>query len=169
VSDYEPMSAPPPERPGAQPRGEAPPSIRTSVNLVWAIVAMSVLSAVVTFIFFDDIIATAENAQGAANIDEGVVRATTIATTLFFVLVFGALWILFAMFLRKGANWARIGLSVMAGLGVVFGLFNLTSAPHAGLLVVGIITWVLEAALLWFLWQKDSSAYLGSGTARPAY
>jgi len=168
VSDYEPMSAPPPERPGRQPQGEPPSSIRTSVNLVWGIVALLVLNAVVTFIFFDDIIASAAEAQGTT-IDESVVRGTGIDTARCCLVVFGALWVLFAMFLQRGAKWARIGLSIMAGLGVVFGLFGATSSPHAGLLVVGVITWVLEAALLWFLWQKDSSAYLGGGTARPAY
>jgi hypothetical protein len=166
VSDYEPMSAPPPERRGAQPRGEAPPSIRTSVNLVWAIVAMSVLSAVVTFIFFDDIISTTLDSQ-PASVDEGAVRASVTVSALVAVVVFGALWIVLGIFLGKGANWARIVLTILAGLGVVFGLFGLFGPQHASVLVVGIITWVLEAALLWFLWQKDSTAYLKG--SRPAY
>ncbi|HWL97019.1 MAG TPA: hypothetical protein VNP20_06710 [Nocardioidaceae bacterium] len=166
MSDYEPMSAPPPERPGVQPKGDAPPSIRTSLNLVWAIVAMSVLSAVVTFIFFDDVLATAMEAQ-PAGADESTVRASLTVGPLIGVVVFGALWIVLGIFLRKGANWARIVLTILAGVGVVSGLFNLVTPQHPGVLVVGIITWVLEAALLWFLWQKDSSAYLKP--PRPAY
>jgi hypothetical protein len=167
VSSYEPMSAPPPEGPGRQPQGEAPPSIRTSVNLVWAIVAMSVLSAVVTFIFIDDIIATALQDQGTAGVSEGTVRASATVSAVVGVVLFGALWIVLGIFLRKGANWARIVLSILAGLGVVFGLFGLAAPQHASVLVIGVITWVLEAALLWFLWQKDSTAYLKG--ARPAY
>jgi hypothetical protein len=165
VSDYEPMSAPPPEGPGRQPQGEAPPSIRTSVNLVWAIVGMSVLSAVVTFIFIDDIAAALQD-QGAG-VSESTVRASAIVSAVVAVVVFGALWIVLGIFLRKGANWARIVLSILAGLGVVFGLFGLAAPQHASLLVIGIITWVLEAALLWFLWQKDATAYLKG--SRPAY
>jgi hypothetical protein len=165
VSSYEPMSSPPPEGPGRQPQGEAPPSIRTSVNLVWAIVAMSVLSAVVTFIFIDDIVATALDGQ-VAGVDESTVRASATVSALVGVVVFGALWIVLGIFLRKGANWARIVLSILAGLGVVFGLFGLAAPQHASVLVIGVITWVLEAALLWFLWQKDSTAYLKPG---PAY
>jgi hypothetical protein len=165
VSDYEPMSAPPPEGPGRQPQGEAPPSIRTSVNIVWAIVAMSVLSAVVTFIFIDDIAAALQD-QGAG-VSESTVRASAIVSAVVAVVVFGALWIVLGIFLRKGANWARIVLSILAGLGVVFGLFGLAAPQHASLLVIGIITWVLEAALLWFLWQKDATAYLKG--SRPAY
>jgi hypothetical protein len=165
VSSYEPMSAPPPEGPRRQPQAEAPPSIRTSVNLVWAIVAMSVLSAVVTFIFIDDIVATALDGQ-AAGVDESTVRASATVSALVAVVVFGALWIVLGIFLRKGANWARIVLSILAGLGVVFGLFGLAAPQHASVLVIGIITWVLEAALLWFLWQKDSTAYL---KPTPAY
>lgn len=167
MSDYEPMSVPPPpERPGVQPKGDAPPSIRTSVNLVWAIVAMSVLSALVTFIFFDDVLATTMEGQ-PATVDESTLRASLTVSSLVAVVVFGALWIVLGIFLRKGANWARIVLTILAGLGVAFGLFGLAAPQHAGLLVVGIITWVLEAALLWFLWQKDSSAYLRP--PRPAY
>ena len=167
MSDYEPMSAPPPEGPGRQPQGEAPPSIRTSVNLIWAIVAMSVLSAVVTFIFIDDIIATTLQDQGAAGVSESTVRASATVSAIVGVVVFGTLWIVLGIFLRKGANWARIVLSVLAGLGVVFGLFGLVAPQHASVLVIGIITWVLEAALLWFLWQKDSTAFLKG--SRPAY
>ena len=166
MSSYEPMSAPPPEGPGRQPQGEAPPSIRTSVNLVWAIVALSVLSAVATFIFIDDIAAALQQDQGAG-VSESAVRAGATVGAIIGVVVFGALWIVLGIFLRKGANWARIVLSILAGLGVVFGLFGLVAPQHASLLIIGIITWVLEAALLWFLWQKDSTAFLKG--SRPAY
>lgn len=159
MTDYQPMSAPPPDQPGAEARGEPPSSIRTSVNLVWAVVAMSVLNALLTFVFIDDFVATAMESQ-AAGVTEEAVRMSVIGGGVV-AIIFAGLWVVLAIALRKGAGWARIVLTVLAGIGVVFGIFGLaTAAQSAVFMVVGLVTLVLEVALLYFLWQKDSSAYL---------
>lgn len=79
-------------------------------------------------------------------------------------LVFGALWVVLAVFLRKGANWARIVLTVLAGLGMLFGAYGLgTSGQPAIFVVVAIVQFLLYAALLFFLWRRESTAYLTGG------
>jgi hypothetical protein len=169
MSNYEPMSAPPPE-PERQPaRGEAPPSIRRAVSLVWAVVALSVLTAALQFLYIDDIVQATIEAQPDAGISADAARTTILLSGVVFLVLFGALWVLLGVFLNRGANWARIVLTILAGIGVLFGLLNLGGAGGSQplmLTVTGLVSVVLQAALLYYLWQRDASAYL---KPRPAY
>lgn len=161
MSDYEPMGAPRPEGPRRHPAAEPPPSVRTAVTLVWAIVGVSVVNALLTFAFVDDIVAATVEAAGAGDLSEEAIRASIIVSGLFALIVFGVLWVVLAIFLRRGANWARIVLTVLAGIGVVFGLLGLATGGQPALfMATGLITLVLQIALLFYLWQKDSTAYL---------
>lgn len=165
MSDDQPMSAPTPEPHGPRDGRAVPSSIRKSVALVWAIVALSVLNALLTLVLLDDLVAGALESQ-AGGLTEQSARTSAIFGAVF-GLVFAALWVMLAVLLRRGVNWARLVLTVLAAIGVVFGLFGLTlgSTPPV-FLAVGVVTLVLEAALLYFLWQRDSSAYL---KPRPTY
>jgi hypothetical protein len=152
------MSAAPPHRPAAQPGGEPPASIRTSVALVWAVVAASVLNAVLSLWFLDALAAAAVETEPALTAETA--RAGVVSSAVSAV-VFGALWVLLAIFLRRGANWARIVLSIFAGIGVITGVPALTLSSKPLLLtVVGAVTLVLEIALLYFLWQRESGGFL---------
>ena len=168
MSDYQPMSAPPPEGQGGQGSGaqqsgargavEPPPSIRTAVNVVWGIVAISLISLVLTFVYLDDIVDAA--GTGLSADEQDAARVGAIVGAVFFGLVFAVLWAVMGIFLKKGKNWARIVLTVLAVLGILGGLFNLFGEQPVLLLVVSVITVLLEIALLFFLYRKDSSAFL---------
>jgi O-antigen/teichoic acid export membrane protein len=163
MSNYEPMSAPPPEgqgQGGAQ-SGSAPPSIRTAVSLVWAIVAVSIVSLVLTFVYIDDIVAAA--GEDLSQEQRDLTRTASLVGAVFFGVVINAVWVVMGIFLRKGRNWARIVLTILAGIGVLGGLFGFAGDRPALLTVVGVITLALEAALLFFLWKKESSAFLQPG------
>lgn len=159
MSNYEPMSAPPPEGQGVQPKGEPPPSIKTAVTIVWVSLALSVLGTILTFVFIDDIVDTAMKGQ-PATVSEDTVRTGVIVGTIFALLVFGALYVLLALFLRKGAGWARIVLTIIAVIGVVFGIFGLFGEQTAVQTILGIIQIAVSAALLYFLWRPDSTEFL---------
>lgn len=138
---------------------DPPPSVRTSVTLVWTIVALSVLNAVLTFVFIDELVATA--AAGQAGLDRDTAQIGVVVGSVFGLVIFGALWVLLAVFLRRGANWARIVLTVLAAMGVLFGAVGLTSSEDPmALTVTSLVTVVLQAALLYCMWQADSSAYI---------
>ncbi|MBA2551382.1 MAG: hypothetical protein H0V13_10100, partial [Nocardioidaceae bacterium] len=80
-------------------------------------------------------------------------------------LIFGVLWVVLAVFLRKGANWARIVLTVLAVLGLALGVLGLlTGSQPATLLILGLVTMALYVALLVFMWRKESTAYLTAPT-----
>jgi uncharacterized membrane protein HdeD (DUF308 family) len=87
---------------------------------------------------------------------------TLITTSVITFIIFGALYLLFAVKLRQGAGWARIVLTVLSVLAVLLGLFGLFTPLPVIQLLLGIIGLVLYIALLFFMWQKDASAYLAS-------
>lgn len=156
-----PTAPPPPDAGGsaAQP-GQPPATIRRAVQMVWAVVALSVVNTVLTFVYLDDLVASALEGQPQQGLTEASARTSVIVGGVF-GLVFAALWVLLAVLLRRGANWARIVLTVLAGIGLLVGLFGLSlSTTPAPFVVVSVITLVPEAALLYLLWQRDSSRYL---------
>lgn len=172
MSNY-PAYPPPPPAEGSgygygQPStpAEPPPSIKTAVNIIWALVALTVLGAVLTVAFLDDVVKAAGLDLTAA--EQDAARTAAIAGAVVGVLIFGGLFILLAVFLRRRANWARIVLTVLAVLGILGGLYNLATTQPAIFHILNVVELLLYAALIFFLWRRDSSDYLKKRPA-PAY
>ncbi len=152
------MTVPPAHTHRPEQPGDVPSSVRTSVTLVWAIVALSVLNAVLSLVYLDELVDAATQGQ---SVDRGTATTGVVVGAVFSLLVFGGLWVLLALFLRRAANWARIVLTVFAALGVVFGAIGLFASDEPLFVTVtNLVTVVLQAALLYFMWRPDSSTYL---------
>ncbi|HET7327882.1 MAG TPA: hypothetical protein VFJ14_11435 [Nocardioidaceae bacterium] len=158
MSNYQPMSAPPPEGRAGRRSVEAPPSIRTAVNIVWGIVAMSVVSLLLTFVYLDDLVEAASVNLSAEQQDAA--RTAALVSGVLFAVVFGVLWAVLGLFLGRGKSWARVVLTVLVVIGVLGGLFGFFSSRPVLLTIAGIVTLALQAALLYFMWQRDATAYL---------
>ena len=142
-----------------QPDAVPPASIRRAVALVWAVVAVSVLNVLLTFVYIDDLVAAAM-ASGAAGLTEETARQS-ITVNGVFGLLFAVLWVMLGVLVRRGTGWARVALTALAVIGIVFGLMALSvGAQRTEFVAVGVVTLVLQAALVYFLWQRDSSRYL---------
>jgi hypothetical protein len=131
------------------------------MNIVWASVALSAISLILVFIYIDEMVQAV--GAGLTGPQADAARTGAITGGIIGFLVFGALWVLLGIFLRKGANWARIVLTVLAVLGILFGVFGLltgTGTQPAVLAVISVVQLVLYAALLYFMWRKESTAYL---------
>ena len=150
-------------------------------SLVWVsriLTAIVTLGAVVTVLIVvrrDDLIRSwAEGrrdlrkvlaTQGLDGIKNGEVHVPAFVPValVLFVVVAGLIWVL-AAFLRGGYNWARVSLTVtlfFLAVGTVAGVR--TGAP-AMFSVLSAVSFPLEAAAVYFMWHKDTSAYL-RGTA----
>ena len=146
---------------------EIPRSVRWSVALVWAIVALSVLNVLLTFVFMDDLVAAAMH-SGAAGLTEETARSS-ITFNGVFGLLFAVLWVMLGVLVRRGTSWARVALTVLAVIGIVFGLMALSlGLQRTEFVLIGVATLVLQAALVYCLWQRDSGRYLRS-RPRPTY
>jgi hypothetical protein len=163
MSSHQP--APPPESSiTPETKGEPPASIRTAVTIVYVLLAVSFLSLILQLVFLDEIVDRALEAQGSG-VNEDAVRTGAIVGGVFGFLVFGGLYVVLAIFLRKGANWARIVLTVLGALGLIFGVFGLFGDEPVLVTLFRVVTLALTAALLFFMWRPDASAYL---KGRPA-
>jgi hypothetical protein len=71
------------------------------------------------------------------------------------------------VFLRKGANWARIVLTVLTVIILGFSVLGLAVGEQpAVFLVIGIVQMALYAGLLFFMWRRDSSDYIAARKGR---
>ncbi|MBA3264799.1 MAG: hypothetical protein H0T14_00290 [Nocardioidaceae bacterium] len=162
MSDY--PSYPPPPPPegyggyGQPARAEPPASISTSFNIILGVLALSALSTVLSFVYLDELVEAAN--VDTAGIDLDAARSSAMIGAVIGFLVFGALWVLFGVFLRKGANWARIVLSILVALGLVFGLLGLSREQPVVFLLLSLAQLALYAALMYFMWRPESTAYL---------
>lgn len=165
-----PGSMPPP--PGGFPPGAGTGPRPKEVDLsFWLWVTSFVLGIVGLIVFlgeFDTIRDTAvEEARRQVQregspLDEAQLESITSAVLIGGVvigLLISAVELLFALFMRKGRNWARILLTVFGGIGVVSGLYSLTTESGVQLaltvlslpVVIGaIVTMYLPAANPWF-------------------
>lgn len=93
-------------------KGPAPKEVERAF---WLIIAAGVLS------FISTIISPTTTQMG------GAAAGATMALTIVFAAVVTGVYILLAVFIRKGHNWARITAAVLAGLSVASYLFGLIS------------------------------------------
>lgn len=158
MSEY-PTAPPPPERQSQPATAEPPPAIQTSVTIIWAVVALAVVSTLLTFFYLDDLVdAAGTDLTGA---QEDAARTGGIIGAVIGFVIFGAVWAALAVFLRKGANWARIVLTVLVVLGLALSVFSLLAGNQPAIfLILGLINIALYVALVYFMWQQESTAYL---------
>ena len=143
---------------------EMPASVATAVKLLWASIALSVLSTLLTFVLLDSIVDKAlEDAGMTGDVDTDLVRASAIAGGIFGLVIGVGITLLLLTFIKKGANWARITYTVLGGLGLLFGLIGLVNQPPL-LLVLSLLSLVLTAATLFFLWKKESNPWFAKRT-----
>ena len=144
-------------------KGAAPASVQTAVKLIWVGVALSLVSAVLSFLLLDDLVDQALDNANVANASESAARAGAIGGIVISVIIGVALAALFAHFIGKGANWARIVWTVLSVLGLLFGLIGIANLP-ALFLVINVVSYALTIATLYFLYRPESNAFF---KARP--
>lgn len=140
-------------------RAGPPPPVRLGATLIFANIALSALALILTFVYLDQIV---ELITAGMQLDDvGLNNARVGASMGAFggFLLFGALYAVLAVFIRKGANWARVTWTVLAVVGVVFGLIGLLGGQPVALLLLSLVSAVITIWALFLLWKKESSAY----------
>ena len=152
---------------GGHPGGptQMPSSVATAVKLIWARIAITVITTLATFAMLDTFVDQALEQAGAStgDVDEEMVRTITIATGIVGLVIGVGIAVLLLTFIKKGANWARITWTVLTVIGLLLGLIGIGSLP-ALFLVLKVVYMVLGVAALFFLWKKESNAWF----SRPA-
>jgi hypothetical protein len=160
-SGYAPMPGEPPRGPLAQ--RVAPPPVLTAVRMMFVQAALGVLGLIVLFATKDTLkteIAKRNRDFDAQKLDDAVNAAVVIGIVVGIVIT--VLYILLALQVRKGKNWARIVTWVLAGLGIVSGFGSLAQPEPALSRVITLLGVVVDVAIVVFLAQRPSSAYFRS-------
>jgi hypothetical protein len=150
---------------------QQPASLAWATRMLAAIVVLGAVVTVLIVVLRDQLIrAWAEGrpdmrrvlrTEGLDAVKNGEVHVPAFVPValVLFVVVAGLIWVLTA-FLRGGYSWARIALTLtlfFLAVGTIGGLR--TGAPTT-FMVLSVISFPLEAAAVYFLWHKDTSAYL---------
>lgn len=136
-----------------------PKSIDLAVKLMYVGAALSLLGILASFLM-----------KGAIEDqvrDAGTVASEDIDTAVNGALIMGVvagligigLWVLMAVTNGAGKSWARIVATVLGALNILFTLIGFTQPSPMATKLVNLVSVVLAAAILFFLWKPESTAY----------
>jgi hypothetical protein len=76
------------------------------------------------------------------------------------------LWLWMAWANGRGRNWARIVATVLFAFNTI-DLLTLIARPHSAIsLVFALLVWLVGLGAIFFLWQRDSTAYFQAMSGR---
>jgi hypothetical protein len=142
------------------PQGSPPSSVTSAVTLMYVRAAIALVGVILVLTTKNtlrkDILKHNPTAD-RARLDTLVNSAITLS--IVFALIFLVLYVLLAMQVRKGKNWARIVTWVFAGLGVIGSLGSLFQVAAPLSHVVSVVTGILDLAVIVLLAQQPSNDY----------
>jgi uncharacterized membrane protein (DUF485 family) len=157
-----PQGGPPPT--ARDPRS-APSTVQNAVRLMFVLAALGVIGLIIVFADKDALRKAVEDANpnyDTTQLDNAVNTGVTVGAVIGIVLI--VLYVLLALQVRKGKNWARIVTWVLAGLGVLGGVTNLAQPQAALTKIVAGVELVLYIALIVLLAMRPSNEYFRKPT-----
>jgi hypothetical protein len=149
-------------REGKLMKRQVPRSVTTSIWLLRAVVAWSGLTALLTYVFRDDLVLSWAEGNKAAQaiLDEGGMEALQESSINIPAFAPLAIVLFVVVFLRGGHSWARTAITAMVLFLAFSTAVGLDRDLPALFAVLSVVALLLNAALLLFLWHKDTTAYL---------
>lgn len=150
--------------PAPTPPSEMPGSVRTAINLMWAAVALTVVGFLVGLLMMGTTIeeATAEIPE-MNEVSTNTLIGAGVAMGVFLTLVTVGLYVLVIVYVRRGANWARVLGTVLGGLFLASSAltlpFSLVTGEDWASILITLASAVLAAVTLYFLWKKESGPW----------
>ncbi len=158
------------QAPGAGAPVAQPASIAMAVKLMYVGAVLSLLGALSTLLFRDAIRDGVQKASDKAatpmtssEIDTAVSVGVTVAVISGLIGV--ALWLWMASANGKGRKWARIVATVFFVLSVLSTLSSLIQHPPVLSLVLGILSVLLGAYIIYLLYRPESTQYYDAQSA----
>lgn len=142
---------------------EPPAPILNGVRLMYVGAGIALVQAISTLLSRDALRDAVEDANtGSAQLTaDQIDTAVNVALGVGVVvqLIGVALWLWMAATNKRGKSWARTVATVLGGLNIVLTLYSLTSGGTALTLAINVVSIVLAAVILYFLYRPESSAY----------
>ncbi len=139
------------------------PSIRMAVLLIWSLIGLFAVRTLLTIVLLDSLLdeVAADRTDTLGRTREYVeaVAPAYVPIALISLILFGGLLAVCAIFVGKGARWARITaivLSVLVLLGALIGVF---AQPGTILfLVINILVAITAVGIIYYLLRPDAKA-----------
>lgn len=142
-------------------------------NAMWTLLALTVVSGaavLLTWLQHDEIIRSwaqgNPSAQeilasgGISALRDAAIVPKFIPLALVSFVVFVSLVVVLGAFLKGGHGWSRLVLTATSLFGLLVASLGLNHGLPTGFVIVSGLFFVLCLMLVFFLWRKDSSAYL---------
>lgn len=135
-----------------------------AIVLIWSLVGLIVLRTLLTLVLLDSLIDSfgegrEDAALGREFLESAAPRYVPIA--LISLIIFGGLLAMCAIFIGKGARWARITaivMSVLVLLGALLGIF--VQASTILFIVINVLVAVTAIGVIFYLARSDSGTRL---------
>ncbi len=151
-------------------RRQLPASVAHAVTVLIAIVLVSAVTALLTWVQLDEVILSwakgnpsAQEILASGGIDAlrgSAIVPKFVPLAVVSLVVFLLLATVLTAFLVDGHGWARLVLTLMAFFGVLVAALGLLNHLPVLFVALSVLTMVLNAVLVFFLWRRDTSAYL---------
>jgi hypothetical protein len=166
-----------PTRPDA-PHSAAPAapssSVRTAVQLMYGLLAVIAVRALLSLVAHDallDAFAGSRNRDRDVEFDRQVVDSTAPAYTSIAIgslVIFGILLLVTAVYLRRGARWARLVATVVAVLNLLNILIVIAQPAPIWYKLLGVIVSLLALGILVLLYRSGANAFFRRAGRQPA-
>lgn len=151
-------------------RREMPGSITNALWSLAALVAVSGVAVLLTWLQSDEVIRSwakgNPSAQellvsgGMTSLREAAIVPKFVPLAVVSFVVFVALAVVLAAFLKDGHGWSRLVLTATCLFGALVAGLGLSHGLPTAFVVVSALFLLLCLALVFFLWRKDASDYL---------
>ena len=151
-------------------RRQVPASVANALRVLVAIVLVSAATALLTWVQRDEVILSwakgnpsAQEILASGGLDalrESAIVPKFVPLAVVSFVVFLLLAMVLAAFLVDGHGWARLVLTLLALFGALVAALGLLNHLPTLFVVLSSVSIVLDAVLVFFLWRRDTSAYL---------
>jgi hypothetical protein len=151
---------PPPPQNAPMQQGPPPPPVVTAVRLMFVNAGLSVIGLIILLTTKGSLRTAVRDRNKSVSdkrIDELVNTAVTVGIVIGVILL--VLYVLLALQVRKGKNWARIVTWVFAGLGLLSGVASLAQPGSALTKVFSAIGALIDLGIIVLLAQSASRPY----------
>lgn len=158
---------PPPSDRYVPPSQQRPNSVELSFKLWMANIVIGVIGAILTFVLLDDLI---EQVAGEVGVSAEAAKEAARPTVTFGIVLGLALLAALAAVafqMRNGKNWARITLTVLGVLGLIFSLASVGdqfAIEGLGMVVgvLGIVRLLLALAAIVLMYTKEANPFFAN-------
>jgi len=144
---------------------QRPRSVSGATWVLGGLVALSGLTALLTILLRGSLVDSW--ASGHPDETGSVQPPAFVPGAIVLFVVFALLAGVLLMFFRSGHAWARLALTALAVLMAVASLAGLRTGPPPLFYVLSVVSAVLDLALLFFLWHRDTSSFMRGAWSEP--